>query len=242
MLEFYDRWWKRRISLGWRGTIRQERLSKYSISQTKPNTVILDVGSGDGEISHPLIGKGCYVVGVDISPVAAKESQKRRIDTVLCDLRRGLPFVDKSFHATLLFDILEHLFQPEITLEEARRVTSESILINIPNPQLWVWRLQYFRGHIPYPFRSGHVQWWTLKGFIDLLENLSMKVSDISYMVGHIPFEKLLARLFGSGLRDKIAERFPNTFVENFFFTVALGSEPSQSKSTLRSVESLLKS
>ena len=240
MREFYDRWWKRRISLGWKSTIRQEKLSKYSLSQIKPNTRILDVGSGDGLISYPLIENGCYVVGVDISPVAAKESQARGIDTVLCDLRSGLPFVDKSFHATLLFDILEHLFQPEIVLEEARRVASEAILINIPNPQLWVWRLQYFRGHIPYPFRSGHVQWWTLKKFMDFLRDLNMRILDISYMAGYIPLEKLVVRLFGSGFIERIVKRFPSTFAENFFLTVDLGSTLTQSGSMPRSAESSL--
>jgi methionine biosynthesis protein MetW len=224
--EFYNRWWERREKENWRKTTRQKILSEYSLSKTKNlNDIVLDIGAGDGIISQSLVERGHYVVGIDISTVPARKCQEKGIDTVICDIRKGLPFVDKSFHVTLLYDFLEHTFEPDKILEETRRVTTERMLINIPNPLLWVWRIQYLIGRIPYPFRSGHVQWWTLREFINFLERLGLKISDISYIPGHFPFQKRTKIHVRLGLMEWITKKIPDIFSENLLFTIDFQNE-----------------
>ena len=178
---------------------------------------MLDVGCGDGVILEGLQAEDRYLVGVDFSTVAAVESHKRGIEVVICDIRKGLPFKDKVFDLVLCFDILEHLFNPEEVLNESKRICSKNILINIPNVQFWVYRVQYFLGRIPYPMRSGHIQWWILDDFESLLKNLGLEVLLVKNTSGHLPFEKALSKIVDQKVLEKIIDALPQILAENFF-------------------------
>jgi SAM-dependent methyltransferase len=44
-----------------------------------------------------------------------------------------LPFPDRSFDTVLLFEVLEHLPDPDPVIHEARRLARENVLITTPN-------------------------------------------------------------------------------------------------------------
>lgn len=90
----------------------------------------LDIGCSDGSIKASLPHVDNYV-GLDY-PGTAIEMYRTRPD-VFGDAS-CLPFVGDAFDTVLLLDVLEHLAEPEMALNEARRVLSEGgqLLLSVP--------------------------------------------------------------------------------------------------------------
>jgi SAM-dependent methyltransferase len=77
---------------------------------------VLDLGCGMGHSYHRLAPR--ETVGVDIEPRALAGQDR---ETVVADMRR-LPFADSSFPSVLSVQSLEHVPDPERTLEQVARV------------------------------------------------------------------------------------------------------------------------
>ena len=87
---------------------------------------VLDIGAGDGKITH-LLG----IKGVDNEPEAVRLAQEKGADVVLGDAYR-LPYKDEEFEAAFMGDTLEHLEFPQKALREARRVLKDYLYIAVP--------------------------------------------------------------------------------------------------------------
>ena len=48
-------------------------------------------------------------------------------------MKDTLPFEDKSFDTVIMFELLEHVQNPEQVLKESKRVALKNILITVPN-------------------------------------------------------------------------------------------------------------
>jgi SAM-dependent methyltransferase len=80
----------------------------------------LDIGCGDGVITHALEGK---VIGVDISPKCVRGAVGRGIPAVVADASRALPFREEQFDTVTCVDVLHHLDRRwETLLTELGRV------------------------------------------------------------------------------------------------------------------------
>jgi len=85
-----------------------------------------------------LLAKNHYIVAGDVNLYAIQTAKKKsvhyrkNIDFIMLDAN-NLPFRDKSFDTILMIDVLEHLKNPINALQEAERVGSRKILINVPN-------------------------------------------------------------------------------------------------------------
>lgn len=77
---------------------------------------VLDVGAGDGQITH-LLG----AQGIDDEPSAVELAKKKGVSVILGSAY-NLPFSDNSFDSITMIDVLEHLEHPSIALKEAHRV------------------------------------------------------------------------------------------------------------------------
>lgn len=97
-------------------------------------TSILDVGTGDGRVLHPLIEllpEAPIVVGLDRSSTAL-----RHLDQVgMQGSADALPFADRSFDVVTACEILEHLPEPIYLAarDELARVANRSVIITVPN-------------------------------------------------------------------------------------------------------------
>ncbi len=97
-------------------------------------TSILDVGTGDGRLLHPLVGLipgDPLVVGLDRSATAL--GHLRTASTQ--GSADALPFADRSFEVIIACEILEHLPEPIFNASRAEmaRVASRSVIITVPN-------------------------------------------------------------------------------------------------------------
>lgn len=87
-----------------------------------PGARVLDVGCNSGEFMKLLRdGKGCDVVGVDISTSALKLARKKKLQVYNATAEK-LPFPDASFDVVLLREVLVHIHEPVKALKEIRRV------------------------------------------------------------------------------------------------------------------------
>lgn len=92
---------------------------------------ILDLGCATGNYCLHLKNLGYHVSGADIHPEYIRIAQSRGVDAVL--IQNGVPFPDKSFDSVLLFEVLEHLEDPDAVLREAKRLARHNVLITTPH-------------------------------------------------------------------------------------------------------------
>ena len=108
------------------------------IRYAPPNSKILDLGCGNG-ISARLLNQADFdVVGTDISPLFLKEAQdweNPRLRYQVCDVME-LPFESESFNVICSNELVEHLPDVEMALNEMIRVVCKGGRIVISGPNL----------------------------------------------------------------------------------------------------------
>lgn len=84
---------------------------------------VLDIGCGAGYFLRALRPLGIEGMGLDVSPKAvAMSTENARMPVALHDANEPWPFLDGSFGAVTMFDVIEHLPLYGSALWEARRV------------------------------------------------------------------------------------------------------------------------
>lgn len=173
---------------------------------------ILDLGCGDGLLLSLLKGKGIIGKGLDISEEAVNRTKMKGFEASVFDFSDRLPFPDNSFDIVTSLDVLEHLYNPESLLKEARRVSKGSVIIGTPNFNSLPARLQVLFGAVPENNRpnKGHIHWFNysvLKKMV-LESNLVLKELQVN---GIMEKRFLVGKLFKS-----LARIWPSLFALSF--------------------------
>jgi SAM-dependent methyltransferase len=130
---------------------------------------VIEIGCGEGNVVELVKQElpGCRYVAADIDRSLLEQSAARGADqTVLIDPERPprLPFPDRDFDLCLIIETLEHVPQPEATLDEAARL-APALVASVPFEPWWrmlnVLRLRYVGrcGNTP-----GHINHWGRRG------------------------------------------------------------------------------
>ncbi len=96
---------------------------------------VLDIGSGPGYLCAFVQPNEAWYCGVDISPKAIEEGKKLfpAAEFVVADANKEkLKFADNSFQTVVLGEVVEHLEDYQNLFKEAKRISSEYILITVP--------------------------------------------------------------------------------------------------------------
>jgi ubiquinone/menaquinone biosynthesis C-methylase UbiE len=134
---------------------------------------VLDWGCGFGQVSALLRERGVEVVAFDFreelsAPTVEPLERFPEIHAHVSPDPVALPFGDGSFDTVLSCGVLEHVEQPEASLEEIRRVLLPGgtfYVTNLPNRWSYTERLarllgRYYHGQLPndrvYTRRSAH--------------------------------------------------------------------------------------
>jgi 2-polyprenyl-3-methyl-5-hydroxy-6-metoxy-1,4-benzoquinol methylase len=109
---------------------------------------VLDVGCGNGIISEHIWKMGNYVTCADL-PMMTSLTHRRRALLVVAAVAEQLAFASNSFDVVLAFELLEHLWNPHVFLDEAYRVlgTNGHLIIEVPEGReglRWDSHIQYF--------------------------------------------------------------------------------------------------
>jgi ubiquinone/menaquinone biosynthesis C-methylase UbiE len=132
------------------------------IARDRPGR-ILDWGCGWGQISELLIRAGLDVTAFDYRPEAPREGFQRlalfpEIEAFISHDPINLPFEGNSFDAVLSCGVLEHVQDPDASLEELKRVLVQGgtlYVYKLPNRFSYLERLAkalglYYHGEDPY--------------------------------------------------------------------------------------------
>ncbi len=138
---------------------------------------LLDVGCGEGVLTHEWAQRlaGRRVVGIDLDdPALHAEWQRRAAPNLEYRVTRAerLPFADGEFDLATAIEVLEHVPDPERSLQEMVRVARRHLLVSVPREPLWralnLARGAYVRelGNTP-----GHLNHWSRRAFVNLLRH-----------------------------------------------------------------------
>ena len=115
---------------------RHTRYHEFFIARVCPNDRVLDIGCGNGVMSHDLADKaGARVLGIDISQEKITQAQNRyqhqKLQFKVGDVLQDLP--DEHFDVVILSNILEHLkARPAFLRQVRKRVHPSRVLIRVP--------------------------------------------------------------------------------------------------------------
>jgi SAM-dependent methyltransferase len=130
---------------------------------------ILDVGCGVGYVVSQLKARGHDAHGVEVSATSVQRAQQSNLPCQLYD-GKTLPFPDNFFTSVGSLNVLEHVENPELFIQELVRVTKSGghILLSSPN----FYRVIGFRDYHPRMrgFRSKWLNFKTILQFKKLLK------------------------------------------------------------------------
>ncbi|MDH5754020.1 MAG: class I SAM-dependent methyltransferase [Candidatus Bathyarchaeota archaeon] len=112
---------------------------------------ILDIGCGDGSFIVRF-KKYCEVFGVDISSRAIKIAKEAGVDAYKVNVScEKLPFEGEYFDVVYMGDVIEHLINPDLAVNEATRVIKSNgfLVLSTPNLACWLNRLLLLLGMQP---------------------------------------------------------------------------------------------
>lgn len=135
----------KRVAIG----LEESLMFRYLEQFARNGQQVLDLGCGSGEISTELKAKGFKPFGIDFSEVAVQVAKEKGVDCEVGDLDQGIRQGDGSFDVVWAGDVVEHIFDPMLLLEEINRVLRDQgiFLCTIPYDLHLANRLRTLVGH-----------------------------------------------------------------------------------------------
>jgi len=160
---------------------------------------VLDVGCAYGLMLEKF-PKLFEKYGLDVSEYAIAEARKRLGDAMLKvgEAEDFLPFPDDYFDVVICNDVIEHLEQPIVALQNIKRVLKKGGILYLSTPNLTSLRKKLFaRADI----REHHISMMASNELKGLLENLGFTILS-QYTYTGIPFLFLIKIGFNLGLEQ----------------------------------------
>jgi len=212
----YDRLWHDKLSSAdWLrndGKGRIEYAADYL--RNKPLSIgsrLLDIGCGRGTL-RLFLEKDWEFFGIDISPKAIEEAQKRYQHARCADLNwQKIPCSDRFFDIVVLLDVIEHVFDPVFLLREIHRALKAGAELVLTTPNILCERLlNKFVSERRFPktsgdkvpYDGGHIHFFTYRDCFDLLTNAGFRsIKAIGQMKGAGNFELKEASVWISAVK-----------------------------------------
>lgn len=203
----YDEYWKHRnLDAETKMNSFQKWRADTSLEYIENNSVLLDVGSGDGSMLQYLALKkpAGELIAVDISGHALDLAKKRGIKTYKINITNsdelsGLPSADYIF----MFEIIEHVPNSEDMLSWAIKNSKKGVFFSVPNTGFIAHRLRLVLGRFPLQWRiypSEHVRFWTVRDMKFWLSEQGIKNYELKLYEGIPILNKIWPSLFGQGI------------------------------------------
>lgn len=128
----------------------------------------LDAGCGEGVMLHHIArDHGLSSLGLDLDRLRLLLARERLPASLLTAGNvQSMPFQESAFDLVLMLEVLEHVGNPTLALDEAYRITRRYFIGSVPNEPWWrvgnMLRLKYLRqwGNTP-----EHINHWRSPAF-----------------------------------------------------------------------------
>lgn len=160
-----------------------------------PDTRVLDVGCGDGELMAALAARGCDARGMELDAELVERCVSRGLSVVQGDADRDLAdYPDKAFDYAILSQTLQTAARPDRMLDELLRVGRQAF-VSFPNFAHWRTRAALmFGGRMPVT-RAIPVSWYatqnihhvTVADFRDLAREKGVRIEREWFFSGERP-------------------------------------------------------
>ncbi len=154
-------------------------------SLIRPNTAVLDVGCGDGELLARLItDKNVTGKGIELTQELVLDCVIRGLPTIQRNVEHGLEsYTDKSFDYVVLSQTLQTVKNPEKVFSELLRI-GKKVIVSFPNFAHWRCRVQLLlrgkapvTGQLPFSWHdSPNIHFLSLKDFDEFCQRLKVLV------------------------------------------------------------------
>jgi homoserine O-acetyltransferase len=154
-------------------------------SLIEPNSTVLDIGCGDGELlANLMTDKNITGEGIEFDQDRVLTCVNRGLSIIQHDIEHGLEnYADKSYDYVILSQTVQTIKNPEKVFTELLRV-GRKVIVSFPNFAHWRCRAQLFLGgHAPVtkqlPFEwhnSPNIHCLSLKDFERFCKRLAVRV------------------------------------------------------------------
>ncbi|MFA5239017.1 MAG: homoserine O-acetyltransferase [Phycisphaerae bacterium] len=156
-------------------------------SLIEPNSSVLDVGCGDGQLLVNLLrDKNIKGKGIELDQDLVLDCVCRRLPIIQQNIEEGLRFyADKSFDYVILSQTLQTVKEPEKVFKELLRV-GKKVIVSFPNFAHWRCRMQLlFLGKAPLTKQlnrkwhdSPNIHFLSLKDFDEFCARLGVNIEE----------------------------------------------------------------
>jgi homoserine O-acetyltransferase len=178
----------------------------------EPQSTVLDVGCGDGQLlANLIVDKNIKAEGIELEQSMIQKCVEKGLPVVQQDIDLGLTnYADKSFDYIILSQTVQTVKNPKKVFTELLRV-GKKVIVSFPNFAHWRCRLQLmFKGKAPIskqlPFDwydSPNIHFMSIKDFDQFCEQIGAKVEK------KIPMKKT---------RQSSVKLVPNFFAEQVIY------------------------
>lgn len=170
----------------------------------QPNSRVIDLGCGDGDLLRLLVDKkNASVQGIELSEKAIYKCVAKGVSVFHGDIETGLRgYPDKSFDYVILNQTMQETKNVEVLFKEAFRIGKKAI-VGFPNFAFYKARLRlFFLGKVPMtkslpkPWHSTpNLHFLSLTDFGDFCEEKNIKILKKFYL-SHAKQVKIFPNLF----------------------------------------------
>lgn len=148
---------------------------------------ILDIGGGNGVVSRALEDAGYRVVLLEPGYSGAINAQQRGVSTILCSTLQAAGFPDNCVPAAGLFDVLEHIKDPQNFLGELKKKLKPDGRLYLTVPAYSsLWSLQ--------DIAAGHYRRYRMRKIKQELSAAGFTVDFSSYLFWLLPLPVFIFR------------------------------------------------
>lgn len=212
---------------------QDRRLNMIRAYLDMENARVLDIGCGIGTYVEKFRALGARSYGVDVDAERVMRGRREKnLDTLALSVSEALPYGGETFDGVLLHEVIEHVDNDRVTIQEAHRVTKHGgvVIVFAPN-RLYPFEThgayfgkRYIFGNIPFigylPDRlrnkfAPHVRAYRSRDIRRLFEDLDGRM--IAHTQVYPGYDKIAARRQElAGLFRSVTYTLENTPLKSF--------------------------